>query len=162
MTENKSNLTVKVQLIQAEVQKVNKGGMNNFNKYAYARLGDVLEAIRPYLKEYKLLIIQSHKLVQCGLEQTDEANYSVASVICVTQLINSETGEQISIETPGFAWDKNGDKAMYKAITGSRKYGITSLFGLDWDTIDPEDDSEDEPPAPRAAAKKFNSKGKVF
>lgn len=135
----------KLQLIQSEVQKVNKGGTNNYSKYQYARLGDVLEAIRPYLKEHALFIYQSHELVSCEFTQTEDANYSVANVICTTTLGDTVTGETIMVHTPGNAWDKNGDKAMYKAITGSRKYGLTSLFGLDWDTIDPEDDSEDVP-----------------
>ena len=143
MSNQVSKLRQKLFNVQQAVQKVEKGGTNNFSKYEYARLGDVLAALRPLLKQEALVIYQSHSVEQSGFQEyEDGTKYSVASVVCYTVVVDTESGEELKIQTPGFAVDKNGDKAVYKAITGSRKYGLTSLFGLDWDTVEPEEDDE--------------------
>jgi hypothetical protein len=134
----------KLLMIQTELNKVDKGGTNDFNKYKYARLGDVLDALRPYLAIHKFVITQTYELKENGVEWTDKGHYSHATVIVITKLTDVETGEVITNSTPGFALDKNSDKALYKAMTGARKYGIVSMFNLDWDAQDPENDGEDE------------------
>ena len=151
------SLKQKLFAVQQAVQKVEKGGTNTYSKYEYARLGDVLEALRPLLKQEALVIYQSHSVEQSMFQEyEDGTKYSVASVVCYTVVVDTESNEELKIQTPGFAIDKNGDKAVYKAITGSRKYGLTSMFGLDWDTAEPEADDE-----PRATTQRTNRK-KVF
>jgi hypothetical protein len=77
------------------------------------------------------------------VEEHDGKFYTVSSCECVTTVYDIETGQSISVNSVGFSMDKQGDKSAYKAITGARKYGITSLFNLDWDAVEPEDDRFD-------------------
>jgi hypothetical protein len=46
----------------------------------------------------------------------------------------------VSVESLGYALDKNSDKATYKAQTGGRKYGLLMMFSLDTGESEPEDD----------------------
>ena len=55
------------------------------------------------------------------------------------RLSHAESGEWIEIDIIGEGYDR-GDKAVYKAITGARKYGLACLFDL-VTTDDPETDS---------------------
>jgi hypothetical protein len=53
-----------------------------------------------------------------------------------------ESGEWVEASAWGEGQDR-GDKAVYKAITGARKYGVASALGLAT-TDDPEDDGGEE------------------
>ena len=59
-------------------------------------------------------------------------------------IVDTETGESLSVTAPGYSEDfsykdnrPNGDKAVYKAITGATKYAVRSCFCLPSDD-DPE------------------------
>ena len=67
-----------------------------------------------------------------------------------TTLTDSESGEKVRNVSSGFAMDKNGDKALFKAITGARKYGLSMMFKAHWDSVEPEQDT----PAPTASKKR--------
>ena len=134
----------KLYAVQTKVQRVEKSGNNTFSKYSYSTLADMLTPIRPYLEAYHLTLTQSTEHIQTDIVFTDGGYYSKASVECTTTLTDTETGESIQVKSPGFSADKNGDKACYKAITGARKYGISSLFNLEWFSVEPEDPQWDD------------------
>lgn len=157
----------KLLTIQTELTKVTKGGTNDYAKYKYARLGDVLDAIRPHLAIHNLVLTQSHTLIDASVDYNEKAHYAKATVVVTTTLTDIETGETIINECPGFAMDKNGDKGLYKALTGARKYSLVSLFNLDWDAQDPEDDGDngsdyDYVPANRTGKTTSGTKRRVF
>ena len=137
-------LLSKIREINIRVQNIEKGGENKFAKYSYARLGDILSPIRPLLIEYGLVVTQSTQPIDNHIEVHDDKYYSVSSCTCVTTVYDTLSGTSLSVDSVGFAMDSKGDKACYKAITGARKYGITELFNLDWDAVEPEDDRYDD------------------
>lgn len=162
---SEENLFKKIFKVQCSLQKIQKGGTNNFSKYEYARLGDVLDPLRPILFENGLYLVQTYDMVDVSVDYTDKGYHTKATVLCTTSVFDSdETGVHYSVKSIGFAMDKNGDKAVYKAMTGARKYGITSLFCLDWDATDPEDDSQEyfRPDPEEPAQMSRTNKRKVF
>jgi hypothetical protein len=140
----------KLHQVQVKVQRVDKSGNNTFSRYSYSTLADMLVPIRPYLDELKLTLVQSIRYISSGVEFVENGYYSTSSVECTTTLTDVETGESISVLTPGFSTDKNGDKSCYKAITGARKYGVSAMFNLEWFSVEPEDSEFDD--------KRFNNK----
>ena len=140
------SLLIKLQLVQSELSTfVEKEGTNNFSKYNYVMLGTILSKIKPVLDKYKLVITSSVTEGECKLEfQSEKVFYSICSCVVETTVTDSESGEKLSNLSSGFSTDKNGDKALFKAITGARKYGVSCLFNLQWDSTDePENDTPD-------------------
>jgi hypothetical protein len=105
-------------------------------KYSYTTASDVLLPVHRACSERGLIaiadVIESH--IEPGR----------ASAIVRLTIVDTQTGESLSVTAPGYAedysWKDNrptGDKAVYKAITGATKYAIRSCFCLPSDD-DPE------------------------
>lgn len=124
--------------IQRQVKSVKKSGYNSFQKYNYVQLEDILNALRPYLEG--CVLTQSIKTGESKIVERQDAYYSECTCVVVTTLTDAETKESVSVESLGYALDKNSDKATYKAQTGGRKYGLLMMFSLDTGESEPEDD----------------------
>jgi hypothetical protein len=124
--------------IQRQVKSVKKSGYNSFQKYNYVQLEDILNVLRPHLEG--CVLTQSIKTGESKIVERQDAYYSECTCVVVTTLTDAETKESVSVESLGYALDKNSDKATYKAQTGGRKYGLLMMFSLDTGESEPEDD----------------------
>lgn len=111
--------------------KVGKSNYNEFGKYKYRSCGDILEAVKPLLKEYKLNLVLSDDLVLIG----DRFYVKVTGV-----LVDIEKPEMM-ITVTSLAREEATKKGMDGSqITGAsssyaRKYLLNGLFAID-DTLD--------------------------
>lgn len=122
--------------IQKELEPVRKNGFNSFHKYKYVTKEDILASIAPLCSKHEV----AHYVSVVDSAVVDGG----ASVKVELHLVDAaEAQSVITVSAPGFALDKNGDKAVYKAITGASKYAYMQAFGLSTDD-DPENDSSDE------------------
>ena len=121
-------LVEKLSKVQAEL-KAPKGQYNSFGKYSYRSQEDILEAVKPLLAKYGLIVTLTDDLRQIG-----ERYY-----IQATATITDKEGSQISVNA--FAREPLEKKGMDDSqITGSassyaRKYALNGLFAID-DTKD--------------------------
>lgn len=124
-----NNIYMKLVNIQNAL-KAPKSQYNSFGKYNYRSCEDILEGLKPILKEEKALVILDDKVVQIGTRFYVEATAT---------LIDAETGETVS--TKALAREDETKKGMDLAqVTGSvssyaRKYALNGLFCID-DTKD--------------------------
>ncbi|WP_074089559.1 ERF family protein [Clostridioides difficile] len=124
-----NNVYIKLVNIQNTL-KAPKNQYNNFRKYNYRSCEDILEGLKPILKEEKALVILDDNIVQIGNRFYVEATAT---------LIDAETGEKVS--TKALAREDETKKGMDLAqVTGSvssyaRKYALNGLFCID-DTKD--------------------------
>lgn len=115
--------------IQSEL-KAPKNQFNKFGGYNYRSCEDILEGVKPLLKEHNATLIINDELISIG-----QRFYVKATVI----LIDIETGEKI--ESTSQAREEETKKGMDGSqITGSassyaRKYALNGLFCID-DTKD--------------------------
>lgn len=120
-------LTVQQQL------KVPKAQWNDFSKFYYRNMDDILQALKPLLNEHKLLLFMTD-----GVKEIAGKNYIEATVT----LIDTESGDKISVN--GYAREAEKKTGMDDAqITGTcssyaRKYALAGLFCLDNDGNDPD------------------------
>jgi hypothetical protein len=112
---------------QSKIRAVGKKGRNDHHKYNYARLEDYIAAINPVLAKYDLGIISSG--------DSRERSSNLSSVTIAIRVIHT-SGQWIEVKAFGEGSD-NQDKAIYKATTGARKYGLATLFNM-ITTDDPE------------------------
>ena len=123
------NVYEKLIAIQSEL-KAPKSQYNNFGKYAYRNCEDILESLKPLLKEHKSTIYISDEIVTVL-----ERFYVKATVT----FIDAETGEKI-INT-AYAREEEIKKGMDGSqVTGAsssyaRKYALNGMFAID-DTKD--------------------------
>jgi hypothetical protein len=95
----------------------------------YMELNDVVEETSPALLENDLLVMSS--TVDSQFLEKRATKYSTqhaAAVLVVTKVYHA-SGEWIEIKMAGEGQD-SGDKSIYKANTGARKYGLLQLLGL--------------------------------
>ena len=123
------NVYEKLIAIQSEL-KAPKSQYNNFGKYAYRNCEDILEALKPLLKEHKSTIYIADEIVTVL-----DRFYIKATVT----FIDAETGEKI-INT-AYAREEECKKGMDGSqVTGAsssyaRKYALNGMFAID-DTKD--------------------------
>lgn len=123
------NVYEKLSDIQSEL-KAPKNQFNNFGKYSYRSCEDILEGLKPLLKEYKAALTINDEVAEIG------GRYYIKAIV---RLIDIEKGE--SVEATAYAREDETKKGMDLAqITGStssyaRKYALNGLFAID-DTKD--------------------------
>lgn len=143
----KNELYKKILAVQKALEPLEKTGWNDFQKYNYSTAGDVLLPVQRACNEQDLIVI-----ADCIESKIEPGR---ASVIVRLTVVDTESGESLSVTAPGYSEDfsykdnrPNGDKAVYKAITGATKYAVRSCFCLPSD-----DDPEHTPQRLKIAAK---------
>jgi len=142
---------------QSEFRNVSKSGENAYDHYRYAKLEDYIAVASPVLTKHGLSLISS-VTEQIPLEDRKTAKGGIEHAVRIrlAMRIVHVSGEWIEADAYGEGQDR-ADKAIYKAITGARKYGYASALGLAT-TDDPEADEGTSqeataPPASRQAPK---------
>lgn len=125
------SLIEKVVRVQSEL-KAPKGQYNSFGKYNYRSCEDIVEAVKPILKQYGIVLNLSDELVLIG------DRYYIKAVAGLTD------GKDV-IQSVAYAREPQELKGMTESqITGTassyaRKYALNGLLAID-DTKDPDTD----------------------
>lgn len=121
--------------VQSEL-KAPKNKNSTFGNYKYRSCEDILEALKPILKEHNVIVLLSDEI------KVNECLWSY--VVSTATFIDCETGESVSVKAMAReAEQKKGSDVSQ--ITGSassyaRKYALNGLFLID-DAVDPDSDS---------------------
>lgn len=127
-----------------------KDGLNNFQKYKYITEAQYKRNFEKALQEVGLLWkMETLETVNHGLIG-DKMHLIEAKFR--GQLIDPDTGELEEFLFNGTGAD-NGDKALYKAVTGGHKFFLASNFNVA-EGNDPENDEEVEVPKRPASSEK--------
>lgn len=124
-------LIEKVVMVQSEL-KAPKGQYNSFGKYSYRSCEDIVEAVKPILNKYNIVLNLSDELVLIG------DRYYIKAVAGLTD------GTDV-IQSVAYAREPQELKGMTESqITGTassyaRKYALNGLLAID-DTKDPDTD----------------------
>ena len=120
-----------------------KDGINRYQSYKYITEKQYKANFKKALKDAGLV----WKVQQLEYQYIPEISDKMHMVICKFkgEIIDPETGEREEYIFFGSGSD-NGDKALYKAVTGGHKFFLASNFNVAEDN-DPESDAEDIPKA---------------
>lgn len=127
ITDSQVILTQRVGDIQHKL-KAPKGQYNSFGKYSYRSCEDILEGVKPLLKEHDLALLIDDEIVQIG------ERYYVKATAKITD------GREI-VSATAYAREPDTKKGMDESqITGAtssyaRKYALNALLCID-DTKD--------------------------
>lgn len=141
-----SALLLHLAQIQSEL-KAPKGQRNTFGKYNYRSCEDILEAVKPLLKERELVILITDDIVQIG------ERYYVRATATIydsegSYISNSALAREELKRTGMDASQITGATSSY-----ARKYALNGLFAID-DTKDADatNKGQDEPKPAKATA----------
>lgn len=157
-SENIDKIAPAIIAARKEMKAIGKSGNNTFDKYRYANLLDYIEGTEKAMLGNGLMLITGNPAIDMPEKRTTQKGGNEYPVTArLTCRLVHESGQWIEIDAHGQGQDR-GDKGLYKAITGGRKYVIACLFGLAT-TDDPERDDDDgngrlPPPAQRPTAPK--------
>lgn len=131
---------------QKAMSPVEKGGVNNYDKYAYAKLENYLSVATPALQENGISLVTSGVEIRPieGGRTTSQGKSENGVFVVIELTALHESGQWISVQSYGEGQDR-GDKSTYKALTGARKYGVAMLFSMV--TSDDPESTGDKPAA---------------
>lgn len=133
----KSSLLAKLNIVQTELEAT-KSRYNKFGNYAYRSAEDILNALKPYLKEHELV-----------LTFKDSVQYIEGWFYIKAEAVLTDLEDKYTISTYGWARESETKKGMDSAqVTGStssyaRKYALTAMFAID-DTHDSDTTNQGE------------------
>ena len=152
MAENKMGIYEKLMIVQ-QTLKAPKNQWNNFGKYHYRSCEDILEGLKPCLKEVKAAVTIDDEIVEIG---------GRVYVKATAYFHDTESGDLVT--NAAYAREPESKSGMDQAqITGatssySRKYALNGLFMID-DNKD--SDTEENKNESEARAKKQAEKAKA-
>jgi len=142
----KNGLARKLLNIQKEIKFVAKNGRNEFQSYDYATERDFVTTLKPLLEKHGVLVIP-----EMAAPPTVEPHGKgmLTTILMKFKLVNVDDPTDYFIALVGGQGQDNGDKGIYKAITGAKKYFIATTF-----MVPTGDDPEKSVKAPRASKAK--------
>ena len=147
ITDSQVVLTQRVCDIQHKL-KAPKGQYNSFGKYNYRSCEDILEGVKPLLKEHNLALLIDDEIVQIG------ERYYVKATAKITD------GREI-VSATAYAREPDTKKGMDESqITGAtssyaRKYALNALLCID-DTKDADTMDNSKKPAQQTQETVYN------
>jgi hypothetical protein len=133
-------LVAAIAAVMNEVHVVARRGENEFHRYRYATMGDILKEITPLLGRHGIVIFQS----ETGRAMFDDDNVIAVEYSFTVAHASGETWPHV-IKQTGVSTCRNSkggwdDKSLNKCHTAARKYFLLALFQIP--TGDEEDDAD--------------------
>jgi hypothetical protein len=152
--KKKSLLAEAMVKCQSLINPAGKSGENKFDHYKYSTLEDYCNQLKPALTASELAVyFNQDEITDKGIRETSTGKKEYVIRVKLTATIMHSSGECMDVVGYGEGQDR-GDKAIYKAITGCKKYLLANAFNIPT-TDDPEVDSHD-------AEEKLPPKGQRF
>ena len=137
-TINGGTVFQKIHAIQNKLPKLKKEGTNSFHKYNYVTEAQFVDAILPLLDQHGLVVIP--ELAAPPSMQELEGGKILTTIMMKFKLVNKDDDKDyVQAIIPAQGID-NGDKGVYKAITGAKKYFLANTFMISTGD-DPEKDT---------------------
>lgn len=127
---------------QAAVKPVAKAGHNTQQSYRYATAEDVVRAAQKALAVAGLVCEFSFDVTdETPIQSRSGSAGLIVNVAGELILSDPDSGQTLTRQVIGSGADFPGDKAIYKAMTGARKYALLHLLAIPLGE-DPEGDTE--------------------
>jgi hypothetical protein len=138
--------------ITAEVGVVKKAGVNQFHRYKYAQMQDVLQALTPVMAKHGLIIIQTEVArARFDDDRTIAIDYEFTIALAGCDDVWPDRPKQTGVSKCRDSKGNFDDKAFNKCHTAARKYFLMALFQIATDDSDDADAGRNDGPQQRAA-----------
>lgn len=129
---------------RSEIKLIPQSGHNDYDNYDYSTIEDYIGTVEGAAEKHGILIFYDELSLTRYQTPNPKTPIGMKCRMAMT-LVHVESGESRVWRGTGDAWDR-GDKAIYKAKTGARKYLLQDAFDLctSGGEDDPERDSVPE------------------
>lgn len=140
--KDKFTLYGKIAEIMGDLGRIPKSGRNTSQGYDYVTESDITGAVRPLMAKQKIVMIPSIRNYKVEELPTKYSKLNMGTIEIKWTIIDGESAEQVSFSMIGKGTD-TGEKDIYKAITGNKKYALITLFMIDSGDDPERDDGND-------------------
>lgn len=146
-TENKEmkNLIVKLAKVMASIGRLEKEGFNAFHNYKYFSADQLANLLRQKLASEGVIVFYQTEVLR-DEEGVNHKGHRTRIVRVKLTGTFTDGEDSITVSSIGDGLDE-GDKAIYKAITGAQKYLLRNTFTIGEGGEDPERDETVPTPA---------------
>lgn len=145
MVKQGKTLVEKLVEVAQAVRYIEKGGRNSAQNYKFVGEAQVVEKVGPKLLELGVLAFPQHRVVGSPQQfTTAKGSVQFLTTIESTWVFTDGSDQTIEVVTIGQGTDA-GDKGVYKAMTGAKKYGLLQALMIATGD-DPEETRADEQP----------------
>lgn len=116
------NVYQRIHAVMNDLKTITKNGRNDFHKYDYATEADFVHAMRPLLEKHGLVVVPT---LAYPPQVLDGGITNLAIKFTIVNIDKPE--EKVEAVIPAQGADK-GDKGVYKALTGAKKYFLAMTF----------------------------------
>lgn len=136
------DLLISLNKIQTEL-RVPKSQVNKYGNYNFRNCDDIVEAVKPLLKKYNLVLIMYDKIECINSHTYVQATASLMDIV----------GHEVKVTAYAREVEEKSGILTEPMLTGSassyaRKYALNGLFALD-DSKDPDDNIEPKKEDPK-------------
>ncbi len=130
------------------MENVEKAGRNEQQKYDYVKAEDIAAAAQKALLEQGLLVeFEAVGSTETPIQSKQGTSGLIVKADCRLIVTDPSSGDQVTRSAIGYGADYPGDKAIYKAMTGARKYALIHLLSIPIGD-DPDADAREQQQAP--------------
>lgn len=130
-TKQDKNLIEKLVEIASEIRNIEKGGRNESQRYSFVQEADVVRRVWPEFLKRGILFYPIERTIHSIVEYKTAkgADSFLTTVTSVWRALDGE-GRMLDVASLGQGTDTGGDKGVYKALTGDKKYAVLQLLGI--------------------------------
>jgi hypothetical protein len=142
-----SNLAAAICAISSKMETVCKLGVNDFHRYTYARMPDLMRVLAPLMAHHGVTMLRSevgHELIAEGVLRVEFEFTIVHAFSGESRVIRSSGRAKVTGDRGGF-----NDRAIQAIATTTRKYVLIGLFGVVVDDLPDVDRGDHERPQAR-------------
>lgn len=157
----KLTLVQKLSKISDEIGKLEKDGVNTYQKYKYLSIEGVYEAVGPLLAKYEVFV--SSKIIECNTEHVPKQDGKIQFYATVWIEYTFHSGsETLTTQNYGSAMDSS-DKASTQAMRACHKYAYIQAFNISSGDKDPDSKNPEatKTEAPKKPKKEFSKISKA-
>jgi hypothetical protein len=148
--------------ILSDIEAIAKSRRNDQQGYAFRGIDDFFMAVHPLLKKHRVFVMPHYEVLAEWERQTKHGSVLGFVRLKGTFHFCADDGSSVVAEAIGEGMD-SGDKATYKAQSGTYKYVLMQAFCVPTgEAIDAETDSPERPPARPDGSKPQGQRGRQY
>ena len=132
MTAASKTKTLQEKLVEvaSAIRNIEKGGRNDAQKYSFVQEADVVRRVWPELLERGILFYPALRRVVSITEYKTAKGADSFLTTVESMWVATDGTDKIEVASLGQGTDTGGDKGVYKALTGDKKYAVLQLLGI--------------------------------